>query len=61
MNNYLVFAGADYYPSGGWEDYRGEYAGLEQARNTARTSNEDWYQIVHDNKVIESGRVRDLK
>lgn len=35
MERYLVFAGDHYYPSGGWDDFHGDYASLEQAKAIA--------------------------
>jgi hypothetical protein len=29
---FLLFAGANYYPDGGWHDFRGAYQTLESAR-----------------------------
>lgn len=31
MKKFLVFAGETYYPSGGWEDYCGEFDNLSDA------------------------------
>lgn len=32
LKRYLVFAGAAYYPSGGWKDYRAECDSLDEAK-----------------------------
>lgn len=46
--SYLLFAFDKYYPVGGWDDYRGAYATLEEAWKGA--ANEfrgyQFYQIV---------------
>ena len=63
-NNYLLFMGSHYYPSGGWHDYVGSYSNLESAREYAKSnlnrSINDWWQIVDirtksimDNRAID--------
>lgn len=52
MTRYLVFAGADYYPSGGFKDYRGMYYTFDEALHFALSLDEDWYHIVADNRII---------
>lgn len=32
---YLVFAGDDYYPGGGWQDFKGAYLFLDDAKMRA--------------------------
>ena len=51
MAKYSLFAGYNYYPSGGMRDFRGQFATIEQAYACACDYNEgsefyDWYQIV---------------
>ena len=47
MKRYMLFAGDHYYPSGGMNDYRGDYDTLEMAiRSTGRC---DWWH-VYDTK-----------
>lgn len=36
MKRYLVFAGLDYYPEGGWSDYEGEADTPQEATALAR-------------------------
>lgn len=49
---YLLFAGSDYYPSGGWDDFRGSFKTIEEAKAAAAEIKSygsnvyDWYQIV---------------
>lgn len=31
MKRYLAFAGDNYYPDGGWEDFRGDFDTCEEA------------------------------
>lgn len=33
MERYLVFSGENYYPLGGWEDFRNSYDSEAEARN----------------------------
>jgi len=45
---FLVFAGDNYYPSGGWDDFRSAHTTEEEA-NTARDTLAkiyDWTQVV---------------
>lgn len=49
MNQYLLFAGASYYPSPGWKDFQCDFATLEEARvraMAARRMGWDWCHIV---------------
>jgi hypothetical protein len=52
---YLVFAGSNYYPSGGWRDYLGTFNSENEAlKAIANLSySVDWWQIVFNNVVIE--------
>lgn len=53
---YLAFAGDQYYPSGGWRDYRGQFATIEDA--IAEVAGKDWWHIVdtaHMNVVRTGG------
>jgi hypothetical protein len=58
--NYLVFAGAHYYPAGGWDDFIGAYNTIEEAREAAAKATElswvNWWQIVNIRSytVVES-------
>lgn len=58
MKKYMVFAGDAYYPIGGWEDFKGTFDLIEEARERARVSSGDWFQIVETDtgKVVESRR-----
>jgi len=44
----LVFAGADYYPAGGWKDFVGEVYSEKEAKKLLleKCSASDWYQII---------------
>ena len=45
MNKYLLFAGREYYPQGGWSDFIGHYNDLDQALAAS-----DIYMGDEDNK-----------
>ncbi len=47
---FLLFAGDTYYPSGGWEDYRGSFATLESAVDAAKGW--DWYHVVAGGVIV---------
>lgn len=42
---YLLFAGEYYYPCGGWEDFAGAFASLDEAK--AAKSDPDYCQWAH--------------
>lgn len=44
--NFLLFAGNNYYPAGGMNDYVGAYESLLDALRKAASMRADWYQIV---------------
>jgi len=41
---YLVFGGDQYYPMGGWDDKRGAFSDLDEARKEA--AKWEWWQII---------------
>ena len=43
---FLVFACGCYYPSGGWNDFVGQYSTFEEAVVAGRDARLDWYQVV---------------
>lgn len=45
MNRYLVFAGDQYYPQGGWDDFRGSFEDLHEAIDRIDL-NAEWWHIV---------------
>jgi hypothetical protein len=59
VNRYALFAGDNYYPSGGFQDFRGTFSELESATDFAKKSEEDydWWHVVDltDGTVVESG------
>lgn len=48
MKRYLVFAGDDYYPSGGWNDFRDDFDDIDAAKTEARRllSRYSWVQLI---------------
>ena len=46
MIRYLVFAGPDYYPAGGWHDFVGAFATFEEADAKATAYTGDWAYVV---------------
>ena len=47
MRRYLLFSGDNYYPSGGWRDYKGAFTTINDAFEfLASVSTKDWWQIV---------------
>lgn len=47
MKRYLVFAGDQYYPAGGWEDFMGAFVTLEEAQDYyEKLTGTDWKQLV---------------
>lgn len=44
MKRYLLFKGAEFYPSGGWDDFEGDYETIQEAKDN--TQDCDWWQIV---------------
>lgn len=52
---YIVFAGQNYYPGGGMNDYKAVFESLEDALEaTANASSIDWWQIA---EVVENDLV----
>lgn len=44
---FLCFAGNNYYPSGGWDDFQGAYPTVEAAVEKAESLEYcDWYHVV---------------
>lgn len=46
MKRFLIFAGPDYYPSGGMGDYIAVRESLEEAISVAKSTSCDWYNIA---------------
>lgn len=48
MNLFLVFAGDNYYPAGGWDDFLSAHTDEEEAEAAADAARKhrDWAQVV---------------
>ena len=46
MKRYLLFAGAKYYPQGGWNDFKSAFDTELEAQRAANGMSKDWMQIV---------------
>lgn len=59
MDKFLVFAGDCYYPNGGWADYHGEHASLEEAQGAAEAyvnaggwAGERWAHVMANGAIV---------
>lgn len=54
MKRYLLFTGYDYYPDGGWSDFKESFDSLEEAIAASQKSPYycDWNQVV-DTETME--------
>ena len=54
MNRYLLFAGYNYYPSGGIRDYRGSFPTMQ--RVVVNIGKADWWNVLdnYTGKIIDS-------
>lgn len=53
MKKYLAFGGDCYYPSGGWDDFRGDFDLVTDAFEAAKKNNKKygwWHVIDRDTK-----------
>ncbi len=47
MRRFLLFSGDEFYPSGGWDDFKGDYSTLPYAQIEAGEATEyTWAQVV---------------
>lgn len=63
MKKYLLFSMLGYYPSGGWDDFRGDFETLDEAIEAAAKCTFDFYHIVDtdDKEIVKQGRPGQLK
>ena len=55
MKRYLLFMYYDYYPSGGWNDFAGDYDTVEEALKVER-NRDNWHIVDTETMtVIETG------
>ena len=57
MERYLVFMGSIYYPSGGFEDFAGDFSTEKEAVNKAKSMDYDFSEWAHvydtrDRKIL---------
>lgn len=54
---FAVFAGSQYYPAGGWSDFKDTFDTPEEAMEFIANLNCDWWQIVdlHAERIVGSG------
>ena len=53
MNMFLLFAGEEFYPGGGWSDFVGAYPTQQEAKEVALTLQPSWWHIVDLNVMEE--------
>jgi len=46
MERYVLFGGDQYYPLGGWQDFKGSFGSREAAVREAAGWGWDWWQVV---------------
>lgn len=47
MKIFLVFSGSEYYPLGGWADFKGDFDALPDAIDALRGAADSWGHVVH--------------
>ncbi len=61
MLRFLVFAGSNYYPVGGWEDRQGSFNSLAEAiasaKMVAKREFDGWWHVVdiQEGKIVADG------
>ena len=54
----MLFSGNNYYPCGGWEDFKGYFDSVESAIKFLKESEPEhgmWCHLVENNKIIIGG------
>ena len=47
MKQFLLFAGDQYYPNGGWGDFEGSFDSIDEAKVAEKAlPGHDWFQVV---------------
>jgi hypothetical protein len=56
MKRFALFCGEDYYPDGGWKDFRRTFDTVQEALAVSRSVYE-WYHVVDllTGKIVEEG------
>jgi hypothetical protein len=47
IKRFLLFAGQQYYPVGGWDDFVSSFETIEEAKKYPIAEIDDWVQIVN--------------
>lgn len=42
LKRFLVFMGSEYYPCGGWLDFKGDFASIDEAKSFILNGENDW-------------------
>ena len=45
--NFLLFSGSNYYPGGGWDDFKGAFPTFEAAREQVKLDCYEWAHVVN--------------
>jgi hypothetical protein len=56
MKQYFVFAGDNYYPDGGWKDFKGAFDSIYEAKKFLNDRKQyDWWEIIDaiNREVVE--------
>ena len=61
MKRYLVFAYDNYYPSGGWNDFRRAFDSLDEARAYAQALYDEYPKDCDNVQVIDSTTQQEVK
>jgi hypothetical protein len=58
VKRFAVFSGDQYYPDGGWGDFKSSHDTLDEAKSEKTRG--DWWHIVDlvAGRIVESGRAR---
>lgn len=49
LKRFLLFAGSNYYPAGGWQDFRGDFDTVEEAKDYLLynpDTERNWWHVI---------------
>jgi hypothetical protein len=55
MKRFYLFAGYNYYPAGGWDDFNDSFDSVDEAIKIGKEHPGDWYHVI-DSQTGESIR-----
>lgn len=55
MKRFILFAGSEYYPGGGWNDFRGFFDSTEEINQYLAGKSFDWWHWYDTKKEITGG------